>query len=67
MPVQTANFYHINHSPYSVKTIGMLGGGQLGLMLAAAALPLGIRTVFLEDSLRFLYGIYRVHLQTQPF
>ena len=50
MPVQTANFYHINHSPYSVKTIGMLGGGQLGLMLAAAALPLGIRTVFLEDA-----------------
>ena len=50
MPVQTANFYHINHSPYSVKTIGMLGGGQLGLMLAAAALPLGIRTVFLEDT-----------------
>lgn len=50
MPVQTANFYHINHSPYSVKTIGMLGGGQLGLMLASAALPLGIRTVFLEDA-----------------
>lgn len=34
----------------SVKTIGILGGGQLGRMLAQAALPLGIRCVFLEDA-----------------
>lgn len=50
MPISTANFYTINHSPYAVKTIGILGGGQLGMMLAEAALPLGIRCVFLEDS-----------------
>ena len=48
--MQTANFYTINHSNYPVKTIGILGGGQLGMMLAQAALPLGIRCVFLEDS-----------------
>lgn len=34
----------------SVKTIGILGGGQLGRMLAQAALPLDIRCVFLEDA-----------------
>lgn len=50
MPIQTANFYTINHSNYPVKTVGILGGGQLGMMLAQAALPLGIRCVFLEDS-----------------
>lgn len=50
MPSQTANFYTVNHSNYLIKTIGILGGGQLGLMLAQAALPLGIRCVFLEDS-----------------
>ena len=33
----------------SIHTIGILGGGQLGMMLAAAALPLGYRCVFLED------------------
>ncbi len=33
-----------------IKTIGILGGGQLGMMLAAAALPLGYRCVFLEDA-----------------
>lgn len=51
MPISPANLYTVNHSPYAVKTIGILGGGQLGLMLAEAALPLGIRCVFLEDSL----------------
>lgn len=34
----------------SINTIGILGGGQLGMMLAAAALPLGYRCVFLEDA-----------------
>lgn len=33
-----------------IKTVGILGGGQLGRMLAQAALPLGIRCVFLEDA-----------------
>lgn len=33
-----------------MKTVGILGGGQLGLMLAQAALPLGIRCIFLEDA-----------------
>lgn len=50
MPISTANFYTINHSNHPVKTIGIFGGGQLGLMLAEAALPLGIRCVFLEDT-----------------
>lgn len=34
----------------SIRTIGILGGGQLGMMLAEAALPLGYRCVFLEDA-----------------
>lgn len=33
-----------------VRTIAIFGGGQLGLMLANAARPLGIRSVFLEDA-----------------
>lgn len=34
----------------TIRTIGILGGGQLGMMLAQAALPLGYRCVFLEDN-----------------
>ena len=34
----------------TIHTIGILGGGQLGMMLAQAALPLGYRCVFLEDN-----------------
>ncbi|WP_131668379.1 5-(carboxyamino)imidazole ribonucleotide synthase [Psychrobacter pygoscelis] len=34
----------------SIRTIGILGGGQLGMMLAEAALPLGYRCIFLEDT-----------------
>ncbi|MFB6348244.1 5-(carboxyamino)imidazole ribonucleotide synthase [Moraxella sp. ZJ142] len=34
----------------TIKTIGILGGGQLGMMLAQAALQLGYRCVFLEDA-----------------
>ncbi|WP_083101576.1 5-(carboxyamino)imidazole ribonucleotide synthase [Faucicola atlantae] len=40
----------VNFAHYPIKTIGILGGGQLGLMLAQAALPLGLRCVFLEDA-----------------
>lgn len=50
MPISTANFYTVNHSAYPIKTVGILGGGQLGLMLAQSILPLGIRCVFLEDA-----------------
>ena len=32
------------------KTIGILGGGQLGMMLAQSALQLGYQCVFLEDA-----------------
>ena len=32
------------------KTIGILGGGQLGRMMAQAALPLNIQCIFLEDQ-----------------
>lgn len=34
----------------SVSTIGIFGGGQLGRMLAQAALPLGLRCTFLENA-----------------
>ncbi|UNU72784.1 5-(carboxyamino)imidazole ribonucleotide synthase [Moraxella nasovis] len=34
----------------TTKTIGILGGGQLGMMLAKAALQLGHTCVFLEDA-----------------
>ena len=32
------------------KTIGIIGGGQLGLMIAEAARPMGIRTVCLDPA-----------------
>lgn len=34
----------------TVDTIGVFGGGQLGRMMAQAALPLGLRCTFLEDA-----------------
>lgn len=34
----------------TIHTIGILGGGQLGMMLAQAAIPLGYRCVFLENN-----------------
>lgn len=43
----TANAYPTTQT---IRTIGILGGGQLGMMLAEAALPLGYRCVFLEDA-----------------
>ncbi|ALF59985.1 5-(carboxyamino)imidazole ribonucleotide synthase [Psychrobacter urativorans] len=43
----TANAYPINQT---IRTIGILGGGQLGMMLAEAAMPLGYHCVFLEDN-----------------
>lgn len=49
-PTSIANFYRVNHTKHPIKTIGILGGGQLGFMLAQAALPLGLRCVFLEDT-----------------
>lgn len=49
-PTSIANFYSVNHSKHPIKTIGVFGGGQLGLMLAKAVLPLGLRCVFLEDA-----------------
>lgn len=33
-----------------MKTIGILGGGQLGMMMAMSALQLGYKCVFLEDA-----------------
>lgn len=50
LPLLANNFYTVNHSTHPVKTVGILGGGQLGLMLAQSVLPLGIRCVFLEDA-----------------
>ena len=43
----TANAYPVTQT---IRTIGILGGGQLGMMLAEAAMPLGYQCVFLEDS-----------------
>ena len=43
----TANAYPTSQT---IRTIGILGGGQLGMMLAEAAMPLGYQCVFLEDS-----------------
>jgi 5-(carboxyamino)imidazole ribonucleotide synthase len=34
----------------AVQTIGIFGGGQLGRMMAQAALPLGLRCTFLEQA-----------------
>ena len=42
-----ANAYPVTQT---IRTIGILGGGQLGMMLAQAAMPLGYHCVFLEDS-----------------
>jgi phosphoglycerate dehydrogenase-like enzyme len=36
------------------KTIGVLGGGQLGRMMAAAAHRLGLRLAILDPGLPFL-------------
>lgn len=43
----TANANPLNQT---IRTIGILGGGQLGMMLAEAALKLGYRCIFLEDA-----------------
>ncbi|MEC9445030.1 MAG: ATP-grasp domain-containing protein, partial [Pseudomonadota bacterium] len=43
----TANAYPVTQT---IRTIGILGGGQLGMMLAEAAMPLGYQCVFLEDN-----------------
>lgn len=43
----TASAYPVTQT---IHTIGILGGGQLGMMLAQAALPLGYRCVFLENN-----------------
>ncbi|MGP5211300.1 5-(carboxyamino)imidazole ribonucleotide synthase [Psychrobacter alimentarius] len=43
----TANAYPTTQT---IRTIGILGGGQLGMMLAEAAIPLGYQCVFLEDN-----------------
>lgn len=36
--------------PFKVKTLGILGGGQLGRMLCAAARSIGIRTVVVDPA-----------------
>ncbi len=42
----------------TIRTIGILGGGQLGMMLAEAALPLGYQCVFLEDNAECPASLY---------
>ncbi|WP_201526512.1 5-(carboxyamino)imidazole ribonucleotide synthase [Psychrobacter frigidicola] len=59
----TANAYPITQT---IRTIGILGGGQLGMMLAEAALPLGYQCVFLEDNVSCPASLYgRVFSSTQ--
>ncbi|MEX2527330.1 MAG: 5-(carboxyamino)imidazole ribonucleotide synthase [Gemmatimonadota bacterium] len=41
---------HEKAAPHSVGTVGILGGGQLGRMMALAGRPLGFRFHFLEPS-----------------
>lgn len=45
--------------------IGVIGGGQLGRMMALAALPLGIRLVFLDPSAEACAGAAGVVVQGQ--
>ncbi len=50
----------------TIGTIGILGGGQLGMMLAEAAMPLGYRCVFLEDNAQCPASLYgRVYSSEQ--
>lgn len=50
----------------TIHTIGILGGGQLGMMLAEAAIPLGYKCVFLEDSADCPASLYgRVYTSEQ--
>ncbi|WP_201557206.1 5-(carboxyamino)imidazole ribonucleotide synthase [Psychrobacter sp. 72-O-c] len=51
----TANAYPVTQT---IRTIGILGGGQLGMMLAQAALPLGYQCVFLEDNVDCPASLY---------
>lgn len=51
----TANAYPVTQT---IRTIGILGGGQLGMMLAQAALPLGYQCVFLEDNANCPASLY---------
>lgn len=54
----------------TIRTIGILGGGQLGMMLAESALPLGYRCVFLEDAPNCpasLYGTVYTSEQLEDF
>lgn len=46
-------------------TLGILGGGQLGMMLAQSALKLGHRCVFLEDTPHAPAGLYGQVYSTQ--
>ncbi len=47
----TANLDSVkNTTANPIKTIGILGGGQLGMMLAEPAMQLGYRCIFLEDA-----------------
>lgn len=51
----TANAYPVTQT---IRTIGILGGGQLGMMLAEAAMPLGYQCVFLEDNAECPASLY---------
>lgn len=56
-----------NFSHYPIKTVGIFGGGQLGMMLAQSAIPLGIRCIFLEDSADCPANLYGKVYTSQQF
>lgn len=59
----TANAHPVTQT---IRTIGILGGGQLGMMLAQAAMPLGYQCVFLEDNANCPASLYgRVYNSAQ--
>ncbi|NBT64300.1 MAG: 5-(carboxyamino)imidazole ribonucleotide synthase [Betaproteobacteria bacterium] len=51
MPDPLVHRMDVNHNPIKIITIGVMGGGQLGRMLAHAAQRLGMRVVVLDPQL----------------
>lgn len=55
----------LNSQP--IQTIGILGGGQLGMMLAQSAMSLGYRCIFLEDMPNCPAHLYGKVYSSQQF
>jgi 5-(carboxyamino)imidazole ribonucleotide synthase len=57
----------MNHAMSNVKTIGILGGGQLGRMLSVAASRLGLKTHIFEPGANPPAAHVADHLTTAPY